>query len=99
MTLALCLVVACPAIAAVGAWGVRSLRAQLAVLLAVAAVHLASTAVLWRGHLPMHLGSLVGMDALALLVLSLVSVLFLSAALYCVPYLLEGTHDAAAAPQ
>jgi hydrogenase-4 component F len=99
MTLAMCLLVALPAAAALGTWRVRTVRVQLAVLIGTAAVHLASTAALWRGPLPAHLGSLIGLDALGLLVVSLVSVLFLAAALYSVPYLLEGTHDEAAAPQ
>jgi hydrogenase-4 component F len=99
MTWAMCLVVALPAVAALGAWRVRAVRAQLAVLIVTAAVHLASTVALWHGPLPARIGSLIGLDALGLLVLSLVSMLFLAASLYSVPYLLDGTHDEAAAPQ
>jgi hydrogenase-4 component F len=99
MTLAICLVFGVPAAAALGAWGVRAVRVQLTMLIATAAVHLASIAALWCGVLPVRVGRLIGLDALGLLVLSLVSVLFLAASLYSVPYLLDGTHDEAAAPQ
>ncbi len=99
MTVIIGAVVGVPAVAALGAWGVRSVRVQLAVLIGTAAVHLGSTVALWCSAAPMHSGSLIGMDALGLLVLSLVSLLFLAAALYSVPYLLDGTHEEAAAPE
>ncbi len=99
MSAAIWLVVGCPAVAAVAAWRLRTIRAQLAVLMAAAAVHLAATAALWGAALPLQIGTLVGMDALGLLVLSLASLLFLAASLYSIPYLLDGTHDAAANPR
>jgi hydrogenase-4 component F len=99
MTVIIGAVVGVPAVAALGAWGVRSVRAQLAVLIGTTVVHLGSTAALWCSAAPMHSGSLIGMDALGLLVLSLVSLLFLAAALYSVPYLLDGTHEEPTAPE
>src|SRR6516164_11312535 len=99
MTLAIYLVVACPAAAALGAWRVRTVRTQLAVLIGTATLHSAATAALWCGTPPVRIGSLIAIDALGLLVLSLVSLLFLGASFYSVPYLLDGTHDAATAPQ
>ncbi len=99
MTVTIGAVVGVPAVAALGAWGVRSVRVQLAILIATTAVHLGSTVALWCSAAPMHGGSLFGMDALGLLVLSLVSLLFLAAALYSVPYLLDGTHEEATAPE
>ena len=99
MTVIIGMVVGFPAAAALGAWGVRSVRGQLAILIGTTAVHLGSTVALWRSAAPMDSGSFVGIDALGLLVLSLVSLLFLAAALYSVPYLLEGTHDEATAPE
>jgi hydrogenase-4 component F len=99
MTVIIGVVVGVPAAAALGAWGVRSVRVQLAILIGTAAVHLGSTVALWCSAAPLHSGSLVGMDALGLLVLSLVSLLFLAAAFYSVPYLLDGTHEEATAPE
>jgi hydrogenase-4 component F len=99
MTLALCLVVGLPAAAGLSAWRLHAVRAQLVVLVVSAAMHLAATVALWQSNLDGHDGNLIGIDALGLLVLSLVSVLFLAASLYSVPYLLDGTHDQAAAPQ
>jgi hydrogenase-4 component F len=99
MTMTIGAVVGVPAVAALGAWGVRSVRVQLAVLIGTTALHLGSTVALWCGASPMQSGSLFGIDALGLLVLSLVSLLFLAAALYSVPYLLDGTHDEATAPE
>ncbi len=99
MTVIIGAVVGVPAVAALGAWGVRSVRVQLAVLIGTAVVHLGSTVALWFSAAPIESGSLIGIDALGLLVLSLVSLLFLAAALYSVPYLLDGTHEEATAPE
>jgi hydrogenase-4 component F len=99
MTLTLLLVVGAPAVAALAAWHLRPVRLQLGVLIGTATVHLVNTASLWRSDLPTNLAGLIGMDALGLLVLSLISLLFFAASVYSVPYLLDGTHDEAAAPQ
>ena len=99
MTLAICLTVAIPTAAALAAWAASDVRAQLALLILAAGLHLTGTAMLWSASLPINAGSLIGVDALGLLVLSLVSLLFFAAALYSVPYLLDGTHDEAAAPK
>jgi hydrogenase-4 component F len=77
----------------------REVRVQLGVLIGTAVVHLLSTAVLWGEGATVGAAGLIGLDALGLLVLSLVSILFLAAAIYSVPYLRDGTHDQAAAPQ
>ena len=99
MTLAILLVVGAPTIAALAAWRLRPVPLQLGVLIGTAMLHLVSTASLWRSDLPATSAGLIGMDALGLLVLSLVSLLFFAASVYSVPYLLDGTHDEAAAPQ
>ncbi len=99
MNPAVVMVIAVPALAALAATFVREIRVQLGVLIATAVVHLLSTAVLWRDGASAPATGLIGLDALGLLVLSLVSILFLAAAIYSVPYLRDGTHDEAAAPQ
>jgi len=87
-----------PATAALAAWRIRPVRLQLGVLIGTAVVHLLTTASLWRSRLPDTSG-MIGIDALGLLVLSLVALLFLAASVYSVSYLLDGTHDDAAAPE
>ena len=99
MSIAIIMVVALPALAALAAAWVREVRWQLAGLIGVAIIHLLVTAALWRDGGSARAGALLGLDALGLLMLSLISLLFLAAAIYSVPYLRDGTHDAAAAPQ
>ena len=99
MSHAILFLVGLPVIAAIATVFVRAMRVQLAVLIAVAGLHLATTAVLWRAPAKIPAPGLVGLDALGLLVLSLVSVLFLAAAITSVPYLLDGTQDDSAAPR
>ena len=99
MSPALVMVIAVPALAALAVAFTGAVRVQLGVLIGTAVVHLLSTAVLWRAGAAPTSGGLIGLDALGLLVLSLVSLLFLAAAIYSVPYLRDGTHDEAAAPQ
>ena len=99
MSAGLLIVVGVPALAAALAAGMRSVRLQLPVLIAAALAHLGVTAALWHAGTRAPASGLIGLDALGLLVLSLVSILFLAAAVYSVPYLRDGTHDEAAAPQ
>jgi len=99
MSPAVVTVVALPALAALAAAFTGTVRVQLGILIGAATGHLLCTAVLWRDGSGPGAGGLIGLDALGLLVLSLVSLLFLAASIYSVPYLRDGTHDAAAAPQ
>ena len=93
------MVIAIPALAALASTFTRAVRLQLGVLIGTAVVHLLCAAALWSDGAAAHTTGLIGLDALGLLVLSLVSLLFLAAAIYSVPYLRDGTHDEAAAPQ
>jgi hydrogenase-4 component F len=99
MSPALVTVIALPALAALAATFMRAVQLQLGVLICTAVLHLLCTAVLWSTGAAGPQTGLIGLDALGLLVLSLVSLLFLAAAIYSVPYLRDGTHDEAAAPQ
>lgn len=87
------LLVGLPVITAVATAFVHAMRVKLAVLIVIASLHLVTTAALWRAPPQLPASGLVGLDALGLLVLSLVSVLFLAASIYSVPYLLDGVHD------
>src|SRR5439155_317138 len=77
---------------------VRGAYPALAILLGVSVLHLAVTAGLWTAAARLPAGTLLGLDALGLLFLSTTSVVFFAAALYSVPYLLHGTHDASLPP-
>ncbi len=88
-----------PALSGAVTLGVKSLRAGLALLLPVAAFHALVTLWFWSGVPQRELGWALSLDATGLLFLSITSVLFLAASFYTVPYLLQGTHDAQAAPQ
>jgi hydrogenase-4 component F len=99
MNPAVVMVVAVPALVAVAAAFTGAVHLQLGALIGVALVHLLSTMALWRYGTAAGIGGLIGLDALGLLVLSLVSLLFLAASIYSVPYLRDGTHDEAAAPR
>jgi hydrogenase-4 component F len=98
MSARIVLLIAIPAAAALTAWLSRSVRAQLAILLAAALAHAAIVGSLWAKLPAPAPGALLGLDPLGLLVLTLASLLFLASALYSVPYLTEGTHDEAAGP-
>ncbi len=97
MTLAF-LVVA-PAVLGLVALAIRSVRVALAILLGTAAAHLLTVASLWTGTAAPGPGALLRIDVMGLLFLSIASLLFFAASLYTVPYLLQGTHDAQAAPR
>jgi len=89
----LSLLVIVPAILGVLALYSRDLRVALALLVGVASLHLVATACLWAFSPGPELGSLLKLDIPGLLFLSITSAVFLSAALYTVPYVLHGTHD------
>src|SRR5947209_12454063 len=93
------LMVIAPALLGVASFYARDARRALAILLGTAALHLIATAMLWIA--PPHLapGPLLGLDAIGLIFLTTTSVVFFAAAVYSIPYLLDGTHDPAAPPQ
>ena len=93
------LLVVLPALLGVASLYARDPRRALAVLLATSALHLGATATLWLHPLAPRSGSLLGLDPLGLLFLTTTSAIFMAAALYSVPYLLHGTHDASAPPR
>lgn len=99
----LLLIVSIPVLGALWTWRMHSIRWQLGVLIGVATLHFICTVSLWWEALPItvagSMSDLIGIDALGLLILSLVALLFLAAAVYSVPYLLDGTHDEVVAPQ
>ena len=99
MNSGLVLIIVLPALAALVATFLRAVPVQLGVLIGTALLHLLCTATLWSTGAAVPTAGLIGLDALGLLVLSLVSLLFFAAAIYSVPYLRDGTHDEAAAPQ
>jgi hydrogenase-4 component F len=94
----LLLIVAIPAVLAVVAQAVASLRAGLALLVTGAVLHLSLTGFLWTSLPSRSFGTLLNLDVLGLLFLSVISVLFLAASLYTLPYVLVGTHDEPTAP-
>jgi hydrogenase-4 component F len=96
--MALVLLVAVPAVLGLLAFFTPRLRTALEILLVCAVLHLATVAWLWTRPLRAA-GSLLDLDETGLLFLSITSVLFLSVALYTVPYLRDGTHDPQAAPR
>jgi hydrogenase-4 component F len=83
----LLLLVLVPALAAAVAYLIRPVRVRLGILVGTAALHLASVVRLWDGQVPSELGGWLAVDALGLLVLSLVSVLFLVIAVYAIGFL------------
>ena len=92
--------VALPALLGLACLRIRDARRALAILLASAVAHLGVTAALWMSPAPSPApGALFGVDPLGLLVLTTISVVFLGAAVYSVPYLLHGAHDAAIPPR
>jgi hydrogenase-4 component F len=95
----LSLLVAIPALLGVVALFCKDLRFALALLVGTASAHLLATAYLWRGGAGPELDSLLVLDVPGLLFLSITSVIFLSASLYTIPYILRGTHDEPSALQ
>jgi hydrogenase-4 component F len=89
----LSLLVAVPAILGVVALASKDLRVALALLLGGAIAHLLATASLWAFGARPELDALLKLDLPGLLFLSITSVIFLAAALYTIPYILQGTHD------
>jgi hydrogenase-4 component F len=89
----LSLLVIVPAILGVLALYSKDLRIGLTLLVGVAILHLLGTASLWVRSPGPELGSLLALDVPGLLFLSITSVVFLSAGLYTIPYILHGTHD------
>lgn len=98
MTRLLPFLVLAPAALALLALAVKDLRAGLGILLGGALLHFAATASLWRGAPWTGFGTLLQLDVIGLIFLSITSALFLLVAVYTVPYVLRGTHDAQAAP-
>lgn len=94
----LAFVVLAPAVLGLLALGVKDLRAGLGILLLGAVSHAAATAVLWSGPEVRTLGTLLQLDVLGLIFLSITSGLFLLVSIYTVPYILKGTHDTQSAP-
>ncbi len=95
----LILLVALPALIGIASLFVRDARRALAILLATSALHLGATVALWIVPPRVQPGTLLGLDPLGLLFLTTTSVIFLAAAVYSVPYLLHGTHDASIPPR
>jgi hydrogenase-4 component F len=87
-----------PALVGLLLWRERRIRAHLTALLSVTTLHLLGSAVLWTGRGEASVGSILRLDPLGLIFLSITSVLFFLASLYTVPYLSRGTHDPQAAP-
>jgi hydrogenase-4 component F len=94
----LLLLVLLPALAGLVAFAIKSVKADLGVLLVVSALHLVAVAALWFVPAPPP-GALFGLDAPGHLFLTVTSVLFFGVALYSVPYVLHATHDPKAAPE
>ena len=94
----LLLLILVPALLGAVAFFVESVRADLALLLAAAALHLGGTVALWAGVPGQTLGAALATDAIGRLFLTLTSVLFFVASVYTVPYVLGRTHDAQSAP-
>jgi hydrogenase-4 component F len=95
----LALLVLAPAVLGLVALRVSRARSALALLVAASVAHLAATGLLWLWP-PARAGwgSLVELDGLGLLFLTVTSAVFLAAALYAVPYLLHGTYQSETAP-
>jgi len=76
-----------PAVAAAVAYLIRPAPARLGLLVGAAVLHLAGVVRLWAGPVVPELGGWLAVDALGLVVLSLVSVLFLVIAVYAIGFL------------
>src|SRR5262245_13367970 len=93
------MLVALPALLGIASLGARGARGALAILLTSSVLHLVVTATLWIVPRQLQLGTILGLDPLGLLFLSITSVIFFAAAVYSIPYLLHGTHDASIPPR
>ncbi|MDO8432311.1 MAG: proton-conducting transporter membrane subunit [Candidatus Binatus sp.] len=89
----LALLVIFPASMGVIALKTRNVRVALAMLLGVSAAHLCVTLSLWAKDAAIPPGAVLGLDVAGIIFLSITSVLFLVAAVYCVPYLLAQAHE------
>ena len=79
-----------PAFGAAAAYALRSAKARSALLTAVAVLHTAVVAMLWARPQGASLGGWLAVDALGLIVLSLVTILFLAVAHYARGYMRQG---------
>jgi hydrogenase-4 component F len=95
--MALLLLVLVPAVGGLLALAIKSVRVDLGVLVAVCVLHVATAVELWFVPSP-PLGSLLALDVVGHLFLTITSIVFLVVALYAVPYVLHATHDPQAAP-
>ncbi len=91
------LLVVVPALLGLVTYFGKNVRSQLVVLIAVALLHFATVVGLWLG-LPLTPWSVFGLDPTGRLFLTITSTLFVAASVYSIPYLIDGTHDAQAAP-
>src|SRR5712692_3320311 len=98
MIWALPFLVLAPAVLGLLALAVKNLRVGLGILLSGALLHLIATASLWGGASVTSFGTLLQLDVIGLIFLSITSILFLLVSVYTVPYILQGTHDKQAAP-
>jgi hydrogenase-4 component F len=76
-----------PAAAGAIAWFLRGARGRLAILLGTAALHLLGTAALWVGRANVPSGGWLSVDALGLVVLTVVSLVFGVVAVYAIGFL------------
>jgi hydrogenase-4 component F len=97
MTLAF--LILAPVVLGLLALTIENVRVDLGILLGTAILHVLLTAFLWFGTPGTEWGTLLKLDVMGLLFLSITSVLFLAASLYTVPYILHRTHDEQAAPR
>jgi hydrogenase-4 component F len=97
--MALVFLVVAPAVLGLAALAIRSVRVGLTILLGTSGAHVLAVVSLWTGAAAPGPDTLLRIDFLGLLFLSVTSLLFLAASLYTVPYLLRGTHDTQAAPR
>ena len=98
MTWVLAFLVLVPAALGLLALAVKELRVGLGILLGGASMHFVATASLWGGAATMQFGTLLQLDVIGLIFLSITSVLFLLVSVYTIPYILQGTHDRQSAP-
>lgn len=98
MTWTLAFLVLAPAALGLLALAVKDLRVGLGILLGAALLHFVATASLWGGAASTRFGTLLQLDVIGLIFLSITSVLFLFVSVYTIPYILQGTHDKQSAP-
>lgn len=91
--------VAAPTLLGLLALLARDLRIGLGAMLAASVLHLGLTSALWFGAPTGAAGTVLGLDVVGLLFLTMTSVLFFFVALYTIPYIAKGTHDPQASPR